>query len=302
MRLVATASLLLTLLAPAGAQPPATVTVDGRPLPSLAVVAAGDGDAQVIAAAFLRLSGAVIEGGDQFLEAWFPGGILSLSAGTAGYQWNAMPGRLSAPTTTSPDGEIVCKASDLARILGMQGQGLAFTTTSSAALHSRQAMAGMAPAVAEAPGLLQVPMDTGFSDAMVFDAPPPPTTAGSEVPPDLVPATGASAPGTAATLVRFQATPDPTTPNQYRLQTVLSNPGPSDLAIPVEVQYLETGSTDEAFEIMGSDLVRTLPAGQSVTLDKCVALTAPAPRFRAMLLTVAPAGPPLVVGSLDATP
>lgn len=301
MRVLAAALLLLTWLAPASAQSPAPVTVDGRPLPSLAVVATSDGDAQVIAAAFLRLSGAVIEGGDQFLEAWFPGGILSLSAGSAGYQWNAMPGRLSAPTTTSADGEIVCKASDLARILGMQAEGLAFTTTSSAALHSRQAMPGMSPAVAEAPGLLQVPMDADFSDAMIFDAPPP-TAAGSDVPADVLPEAGAVTPGTPATLVRFRATPDPATPNQYRLQTVVSNPGATDLTIPVEVQYLETGSTDEAFEIMGSDLVRTLPAGQSVTLDKCVAMTGPTPRFRAMLLTVAPSGPPLVIGSLDASP
>lgn len=300
MRVLAAAALLVALLGPATARSAPTVTVDGRPLPSLAVLETGDGDgdAQVIAAAFLRLSGAVIEGGDQFLEAWFPGGILSLSAGSAGYQWNAMPGRLSAPTTTSPDGEIVCRASDLARILGMQGDGLAFTTTSSAALHSRQAMAGMEPSVAEAPGLLPVSMDTAFSDATVFDAPPP---AGSEVPADVLPATGPPT-GTAATLVSFRAGPDPATPNQYRLQTVISNPGPSDLVVPVEVQYLETGSTDEAFEIMGSDLVRTLPAGQSVSLDKCVAMTAATPRFRAMLLTVAPSGLPLVVGSLDATP
>lgn len=303
MRL-ATLALLLALVTPAWAQTPAIVTVDGRPLPPIAIVSADGGDAQVVAAAFLRLSGAVIEGGNQFLEAWFPGGILSLSAGSDGYQWNAMPGRLSAPTTTSADGEIVCRASELGRILGMQQEGLAFTTRASGALHSRAAMPGLDQAAAAAPGLLPVPMDTGFSDAMIFDTPPPtsaagPQDSGSDVPGDLAPP-GSASDSVRVALVSFRATAS--VPG-YRLEVVLRNEGTRDLSTPVEVQYLETGSTDEAFQIMDSDLVRTLPAGQTVTLTKAVSLATPGPpRFRAMLLTLAPSGPPLVVGTLDASP
>lgn len=304
MRPASLAVLLISLAAPAVAQapvlPPApaaqaagTVTVDGRPMPSFAVLSVSGDEAQVIAPAFLRLSGAVIEGGDRFLEAWTPSGILCLSAGSDGYQWNAMPGRLSAPTTTSPSGEIVARAGDLARILGMQREGLDFTSRP----QPRPAVPGL-DAAPPAPGLLPVPTDLEFSDAMLSDAPAspgPPQDEGSDVPGDVLP------PGPRLVSFRAQAAPASDGP-AYTLQVVVANPGDSALATPVEVQYLEAADPEGSFQIMGSDLIRTLPAGQTATFRKNVVLAGPTPRFRAVLLMPAPGGPALVLGTQDASP
>lgn len=293
---------LALLVAPAQAQQPA-VTIDGRPLPASAVVALQGEDATVRATAFLRACGAVIEGGGGFLEAWFPGGILSLSAGSAGYQWNAMPGRLSAPLQVAPDGAILASARQLAGILGLsQTAPLQFSTAGSAVLSGRQ---GTMPgsAAPEAPGLLQVPLDTPFSDGMTFL----PESEGQGLPvtaanPDAAPQPLPQGPGQGPAhlaLASFTARRDlQGTFSTWILQAVLQNDGGQDLQSPVELQFVVDG------EVLDSDLVRALPAGTSVTWTKGAGLDPStdqaAPHFRVLLISGSPGGPPVVLDSRDA--
>lgn len=298
-------TLILGLALPALAQqqpqqPQAQIAVNGQPLPPGVVLGSSGDDLMVLAAPYLQAMGASVRTAGGHIEAWWPGGVLILDAGSDNYSWNGLPGRLKEPTGNM-GGDLVVRAGEIGRIVEARVTGAEFGME----VWKSSAEPPMGASPANGPrlpsGLSQMPLPPGGltgppgsppvpvpglrgdeatnglggqpQQQQVYTSPYQRPEVGAEPAVDAAAATPSpnASPGSPAHPVvssleaRRQMTFHLST---YDVIAKVKNDGSRAQEKPFQVQLLARGEYNDDFELLEAFLVRPLGPGEEVELKK----------------------------------